>query len=285
LHPNCGKEFFANLGATTNLNKHISKIHLKTKEWYDMYTFYNGFSKSVQLDDFSFNLVKYFISSNAGICELENPHLRKILSHSPPGEFAFDNLLKDVDTKLKSLIEIKLKNAEAISLIMDIWTSSTNKDFISLAAVTINNCLQRDVYIISHCRMENSHEAEYLKECVEKMINSYTFDKSKIYAIVLDGARNMIRLASQQNSSFLSETASLESVNEAISEELLETPYFDVDIEPSDVNEELIELTKEINEMNFNIEIETAQLIESSTIQVENTNAQFDLVQSKYALF
>ena len=164
---------------------------------------------------------------------------------------------------------------------MDIWTSSTNRDFISLAAVVTDNCLQRNIYVISHSRMESSHDAEHLKDCIEKMINAYSFDKSKVYAIILDGARNMVRLASQQENSLSLEDDSEESCEETDREQSEETNNFNVDIEPSDVNDELTEITKEVNELNFNFEIENAQVIENSTIHVENETAHFDYLLSK----
>jgi len=113
------------------------------------------------------------------------------------------------------------------------------------------------------------------------MINAFSFDKSKVYAIILDGARNMVRLASQQENSLSLEDDSEESCEETDREQSEETNNFNVDIEPSDVNDELTEITKEVNELNFNFEIENAQVIENSTIHVENETAHFDYLLSK----
>ena len=129
--------------------------------------------------------------------------------------------------------------------------------------------------------MESSHEAENLKNCIEKMINAYSFDKSKVYAIILDGARNMVRLASQQENSLLLENDSEEPNEQTDREQSEERNNFNVDIDPSDVNDELMEITKEVNELSFNFEIENAQVVENSTTHEENEDVRFDCLYSK----
>ena len=85
--------------------------------------------------------------------------------------------------KLYEILEHKLKHAVSVCLIVDIWTNTVNADFIGLAAVFTDSQLEREVHIINMMRMPGPHCAENIKIAVEKMVNNFEFDKSKIHGI------------------------------------------------------------------------------------------------------
>jgi hypothetical protein len=81
---------------------------------------------------------------------------------------------------LYSILQDKLKQAESICLIVDIWTNNVNSDFIGLAAVVTDPKLNRELHVINMMRMPGPHSAEVIKTAIEQMVNRYDFDKSKI---------------------------------------------------------------------------------------------------------
>jgi hypothetical protein len=85
--------------------------------------------------------------------------------------------------KLYEILEHNLKHAVCACLIVDIWTNTVNADFIGLAAVLTDSQLEKEVHIINMMRMPGPHCAENIKIAVEKMVNKFLFDKSKIHCI------------------------------------------------------------------------------------------------------
>jgi hypothetical protein len=108
------------------------------------------------------------------------------------------------------------------------------------------------------------------------MMNAYSFDKSKVYAIILHGSPYI-----SARNSLLLENDSEEANEKTDREQSEERNNFNFDIELSDENDKLMEITKEVNELNFNFEIENAQVIENSTIHEESEGAQFDYLHFK----
>jgi hypothetical protein len=135
------------------------------------------------LTDKQLALVKYFISSNTALTQLQNPHLLKILDKSieAPSYHSFRNtFLSIVMNLMRAVQNEKLQNANAITLIVDMWTSKNNKDFIVLGSATMDDCFEREIMVLDMMRMTTNHTAEHVKECCETMVNKFDFDKSKI---------------------------------------------------------------------------------------------------------
>jgi hypothetical protein len=83
--------------------------------------------------------------------------------------------------KLIKIIETKLRKAASICLTLDLWSSSVNSDFLALnASLGSEDFDQREIITIGMVRMNDRHIAENIKLNVEKIVNSFDFDKRKI---------------------------------------------------------------------------------------------------------
>ena len=51
---------------------------------------------------------------------------------------------------------------------------------MALCAQTINNSWEIELIVVGMVEMVNGHSAEEVKIAIEKMVNEYEFDKSKI---------------------------------------------------------------------------------------------------------
>ncbi len=80
-------------------------------------------------------------------------------------------LLKDEITKL-------LKESVAITLIPDIWEHN-REHFLGLGASIINLYYEKDLAILGVEPIERN-SAEFIKACIEKIINTYDFPEDKI---------------------------------------------------------------------------------------------------------
>jgi hypothetical protein len=94
-----------------------------------------------------------------------------------------DSILPKVYSELQEAIALKLRLANTICLILDIWSSSQMIDFIGVAVNMTDKNFNRECCVIGLDRMEGSHNAENIKLAVEKIINQYEFDKKKIKGI------------------------------------------------------------------------------------------------------
>lgn len=92
----------------------------------------------------------------------------------------------------------KLLSCDSIHLIVDIWTSAVGADFLGLGAVlckTDQTCtVQRELIMLGMTPMVGAHNAENTKTAVEEIVNTFHFDKSKIWSVVCDEGKNLVRL-------------------------------------------------------------------------------------------
>ena len=95
-------------------------------------------------------------------------------------------------------MEKKLQNAVSICLVTDIWSNNASKDFIGLAAAIVDECFDREVFTVDIMRLEQAHTADYIKSCIEKMINRFEFDKALLHGIMCDQGSNMTKAFDQQ---------------------------------------------------------------------------------------
>jgi hypothetical protein len=87
--------------------------------------------------------------------------------------------------KLKDAIESKLNASDSIILVTDGWTRQfSNIEYFALCAQTINNSWETELIVIGMVELLNGHSAGEIKKSIEKMINEYNFDKSKITGIL-----------------------------------------------------------------------------------------------------
>lgn len=168
------------------------------KEWLKSYKIHRaGKSDEFELTEDVLELVKYFITSNSSIIELENKHLKHICNKvlKLPTIHSFNkNILPEVMHLLHRIIEKKLQQAVFISTTTDIWTNKQMFDFIAVSANTISQEAAISSIIIGMTPMPGRHDAEHIKIAVEEIINRFNFDKSKLVGITTDEGSSMLRL-------------------------------------------------------------------------------------------
>ena len=185
----CGEKLFANLGRVRNLNAHLlldkDDKHKQLRDWYNLYSARDKTKcELTMISEEELDLIRYFISSNTALSQLENKHLQKILSNKLKlpciKNFRYKFLQKLMDD-MHSVIEEKLEKAYSISISTDIWTNKANIDFCAVVASITNLNLDREIIVSDLTTIEGKHSAENVKVAVEKILNTYKFDKSKLH--------------------------------------------------------------------------------------------------------
>jgi hypothetical protein len=176
----CKKTLHANIGVVTNLNSHL-KTHLEFREkWLNSYEKCNG--KDGILDEKTYDLVRYIVSSNTALDQLQNIHFAKLLANNMtlPGLKSFRyQTLPLVYSLMKDTIELKISKALSCCFITDIWTNKILADFIALAAIIVNESFEKELLVIGMAPMSGDHTAENVKFEIEKIVNSYSkFNKT-----------------------------------------------------------------------------------------------------------
>ena len=77
-------------------------------------------------------------------------------------------------------IQSKLRNSQFVFLITDLWTDFQMTDFIALAALIVDQDWNKEFLILDMKEMEGKHNAENVQIAIEKIVNKFDFDKSKI---------------------------------------------------------------------------------------------------------
>ena len=153
---------------------------------------------TVKLDTKTINLVKFFINNNIAIKALSDKYLRRCIGIKL-GRYSFQNrILPSMMDFVKKLICEKLQRAEYVHIIVDLWSSTSMADFLALAVSMIYSDFKRETIVIGMERMEGRHTAENIKIVIEKIINEYDFDKSKVASVISDEGKNIMRLFDQQ---------------------------------------------------------------------------------------
>jgi hypothetical protein len=78
-----------------------------------------------------------------------------------------------------------------------LWSNPKLVSFLGLAAMITYENLEKDCVVIGLEIMRGKHNAENIKSVIEKIINEYDFDKSKLNGIVCDEGSNLKRLFQQ----------------------------------------------------------------------------------------
>ena len=164
----------AKFAKTTNLGKHLKTHPEYKKNWLEPYQKHDQNISQKGVDKNTLLLIKYFISSNTALKELKNKWLRELLGDK--FDFASKNAFRDeilpkVYQLMRNEILRRLKLAQAICLITDLWCSKQNRDFIALCAIITNSSLEREILVLDMMRMVgDSHTAENIKIAIEKMV-------------------------------------------------------------------------------------------------------------------
>jgi len=99
------------------------------------------------------------------LTELENPYLLDLLEQSgpiPSYEQFLNTLLPNVMQLLFKMLENKLKNAAAITIIIDLWVNKAQTDFIAIGAAITNKSFEREIIVLNMMRMTERHTAEHV---------------------------------------------------------------------------------------------------------------------------
>ena len=126
-------------------------------------------------------LVKYFLTSNSAVKELENPFLRKLLNFSLPCPYTFTRrIIPKVKNSLILGLMDHLKRSQFICLIIDLRSNKSNEQFLAVAASMISNNFQKSIRVIGMIPTNGSSNAETIKACIEEIVNQFEFDKTKL---------------------------------------------------------------------------------------------------------
>jgi hypothetical protein len=179
----CEKDVQAELGEPTNLHKHLAK-HEPTIEWLELYRQRDKIAKFDFIDEDTMLLIKFFITSNVSTRALKNDALRELLrKHKIPlySEDTFvDKYLPAVMTKLHKRIESKLQLAVNVVLIADCWSNKQMLSFIGVAVNIAYENFTNECVVIGFELMTGKNDHMAIKSGIEKVLNKYDFDKSKV---------------------------------------------------------------------------------------------------------
>ncbi|CAF0840058.1 unnamed protein product [Brachionus calyciflorus] len=217
---------------TGNLLKHLRTHKYEIGLWLNEFDKYSVQKQSRKIDPKMFYLVKFFIKNAIAVQALEDHDFRQVFPKTI-GKYSFvQKVLPELINFMELEITRKLVDAEFVALIVDGWTSKLKKEYVVVGASLIQKDFKRDVFILGLTRLIGRHNAENMKLCIEKVVNTYEFNKNKLSAIVCDEGSNLVRLISQlENIDF----EALELVDEDDPSEVIE----DNEDNENNANEEL----------------------------------------------
>ena len=135
--------------------------------------------------------------------ELENSFLRKLLVFNLPSRKTFmSKILPQVSDNLTNRLKEKLKDAQSMCLIVDLWSNLSNQNYLALAVSVIFKDFSKEIRVIGMVPTNGSSNAESIKDCIEQIVNKYEFDKRKICGVVCDEGSSLVRLF-KQNQNYL----------------------------------------------------------------------------------
>lgn len=123
---------YESFGALTNLNKHLL-THQESAQWYQSYIKSKKSYSKPALSDAKLNLIKFFITSNLALSQLENVYLRKCLKDEialPCVKTFRFTFLNEILELLHGTIQNKCQEASFITLIPDPWSDEANTNFL-----------------------------------------------------------------------------------------------------------------------------------------------------------
>jgi hypothetical protein len=117
-----------------NLNRHLKEQHaLKFEEWLSYKNSESVSDKTISQD--VIDLVKYIVSSNTALAQLENEHFTNNVAKKVPSIRTFRHkFLREVLDCVFTKIESKLNATFSICLIEDLWLNGIFRDYIGIGA-------------------------------------------------------------------------------------------------------------------------------------------------------
>lgn len=183
------------IGKPGNLLKHLV-THEIGKKWANLFEAHKNTNKNHtvnKLDKNTIHLAKFFIALKT----LESKDLPQLLPFKM-SRYSFKKvILPSLMNVLKTKINDKLRSCEYVNLIPDIWTNYSTVDYLALGANLIYENFKRDTLIIGMIEMVGRHTAENIKAAIERIINEYNFNKSKVNSVACDEGSNFVRLFKQ----------------------------------------------------------------------------------------
>jgi hypothetical protein len=169
-------------GVVANLIKHLrSKTgHEIFKRYDDLFKKRDG-NKSISFEicQKKLDLIRFFIRSNVAMKSLKNRFLRALLPFHMTYNTFCNSLIPCVVKKIHDKLDAELRGAHFVHLITDCWSSYLSISFLALGAVVVKEDFTRVTRIIGMVRVTGSQNAEALKEAIERIVNSYDFNKNK----------------------------------------------------------------------------------------------------------
>lgn len=248
------------MGESSNLKKHLQKNHANTRSWISSYvSFLKRDSQKWKSNENLILLAKYFLTSNSAIAELKNPFLRQMLTFKLPCRDTFMNtVLPEIKDLIHKKIEEKLKEAKSVCLITDLWSNTSNSQYLALACSIVYNNFHKEIRVVGMVNTNGSSNAESIKICIEQIINQFEFDKTKIEGVVCDEGSALVRLFKQNENSLFDST--LTGQNDSSRNTTPETTENDeelsnqVSITPDNIDTEIQGIVNENEQFNFDEE-------------------------------
>ena len=238
------------------------------------------------LSTHEFKLAKFFITANLGLSQLGNPCLRDLLEKEakPTTYHKFRNvILPDIMSKFQNFVDTKLLRAQSVSLIIDIWTNRINADFLGVGAVLSYANFESELIVIGMDRMTGGHCAENIGLVLEKVVNVYKFDKTKIISIICDEASSLSRLIGQLDDHMFDEI-----VEETVQAEIMTLDKIITNVEEVTAEDETAEdeTTPEVTAEDETTQEETAQkeVVEEEVIESQAAQTEYDEVPTIQSL-
>jgi hypothetical protein len=174
------------------------------------------------INDVTYNLALYFVTSDEALKSVCNPFLRKVVKPEA-GVISSTRMRNDilpfVMDKLISEMNKKLNRGVSVSLICDIWSNKMNTAFLGVAASVLYADFSRESIILGIRQVLGSHTVENVKITLENLVNEFEFNKDTINFIVVDGGSNMAAMVQQFTLNDLTDDKSDDEDNEDMQEE------------------------------------------------------------------
>ena len=284
----CGKSLEEEFGFSSNLNHHLrrhSKKNIALKNWYEAYEKMKALNNENQnnLDKHTMDLVNFFLTCNLSLECLSNKYLRNLLKVKLPCSKTFTTtILPRVMKILIDLLTPKLKNAVCITLISDIWTNLSQVDFLGLIAVCTDRFFNKEYLVIGMETLNAEHKSENVAEAINKIVNNYEFDKSKINATVSDEGSNFVKLFKYQDSDL---TFNFNQTDEALKETLETEETMDSILTLCEIDKLFDDETPEeiILDNPINILI-TTKNVSTEKVDTDDDDQYTDDLEQKYLL-
>jgi hypothetical protein len=198
------------MNSTSSLIKHLSAIHKITdapsKDQKPLWDF--GVTAGRPCNDERQQQITKIVSMmiaehNLPLHFTEYPGFRKLLAYVEPNYKPVQyetvkQVILEEQNQLKEKLQKELRNAKAIALTTDAWTSLTNESYMAVTCSYISLNFELHSVVLDTILLEDRHVAEYLEDMLSMVIQAWKVEK-KIVAVVHDNASNIRNIAKKSN--------------------------------------------------------------------------------------